>query len=45
LKQGVVFSLQMLAALNRSKEGVRKARYRIRKKMGLYLKEILNDSR
>jgi len=36
-------SSQMLAILNISKEGVRKARYRIRKKMGLDLKDILED--
>lgn len=36
-------SSQMLATLNISKEGVRKARYRIRKKMGLDLKDILED--
>ena len=36
-------SSQMLNALNISKEGVRKSRYRIRKKMGLDLKDILED--
>jgi len=36
-------SSQMLSTLNISKEGVRKARYRIRKKMGLDLKDILED--
>jgi DNA-binding CsgD family transcriptional regulator len=36
-------SSQMLTTLNISKEGVRKTRYRIRKKMGLDLKDILED--
>lgn len=36
-------SSQMLTTLNISKEGVRKTRYRIRKKMGLELKDILED--